>query len=140
MLMTHISPDAQLDKTYRRNAHLAMLSFSVNNQQPNETFTISDGENFKIENVPSPVSALFTYINEYSENPSAYGDVSAHIESLATGDRAILFKVLKEIYTPKSFVLFPSTESSDAEKSRSIFYPKREVICSCSVLEMILKD
>lgn len=125
MLVTHISPEAKLDKTYRRNAHLAMLYFSFHSLQSNEKFTISDGGNFKIENVPATVSALFTYLNEYSENPSAYDDVGAHVESLAVSEGGILFDILKEMCTPKSFVLYPSTES--AESSCSTFYPKREV-------------
>lgn len=127
MLMAQISPDARLDKTYRRNAHLAMLTFSFKNPQPCENFTISDGENFKIGNVPTSVSALFTYLHEYAENPSAYGDVSAHIESLNTAEGGMLLRILKQLFTSKSFVLYPSEGNSEVDVSRSTIFTKRKV-------------
>lgn len=125
-LMIHLSPEAGLDKTYRRNAHLAMLSFTLDNPQPCETYTVSDGENFKIENVPTSVSALFTYLHEYSENPSAYGDVSAHIESLTTAERKILLEILKRMLDCKIFVLYSTEGKQDSEKSHATVYPIRE--------------
>lgn len=127
MLMIHVSPEARLDKTYRRNAHLAMLTFSLKNPQSSEILTISDGENFKIENVSTSVSALFTYLHEYAENPSAYGDVSAHIESLTTAERGMLLEILKKSFIHKSFVLYPFEENSEASISRSAIYSKRKV-------------
>lgn len=126
-LMIHLSPEAGLDKTYRRNAHLAMLSFTLDNPQPCETYTVSDGEKFKIENVPTSVSALFTYLHEYSENPSAYGDVSAHIESLTTAERKILLEILKRMLDCKIFVLYSTEGNQDSEKSHATVYPIREV-------------
>lgn len=138
--MAHISPNARLDKTYRRNAHLAMLAFSFENPQPSETLTISDGESFKIENVSTSVSALFAYLHEYSENPSAYGDVSGHIESLSATEGRMLLDILKQFVNKKSFVLYTSEGNGEVDVSRSTIYSKREVSVSAVLKCLIIVD
>jgi len=125
MLTMHTSPEAKLDKTYRRNAHLAMLSFSFSNPPSSERFTVSDGENLKIENVPTVVYALFSYLHFYAENPSAYNDVSAFIESLAPADRAIFFDISKEMHTQKTIIVYSSEEKDGVPLST--LYAKRKV-------------
>lgn len=90
-LKAHLAPTSGLNKTYKRNASLANLSFCFELQKDgeNRTFVIPSGSRFP--GIDPRQAALMTHLSQYGHTASAFGDVKRYVETFSQGEIAELF-------------------------------------------------
>ncbi|ELR02124.1 hypothetical protein VC83_06962 [Pseudogymnoascus destructans] len=88
---SHLAPTSGLNKTYKRNASLANLSFCFELQKDgkNRTFVIPSGSRFS--GIDPRQAALMTHLSQYGHTASAFGDVKRYVETFSQGEIAELF-------------------------------------------------
>ncbi|KFY28541.1 hypothetical protein V493_02880 [Pseudogymnoascus sp. VKM F-4281 (FW-2241)] len=90
-IKAHLSPNSGLNKTYKRNASLANLSFCFKLERDGEdrTFVIPSGSRFS--GIDPRQGALMTHLSQYGHTASAFDDVKDYVESFSQGEIQELF-------------------------------------------------
>ncbi len=97
-LKAHQAPFANIDKTYRRNAFLAMveLSFVFGEASPSKEtfFRVTNAHDRGFTSVSGRVFYLYCYICRYGHTPSAFSDVKSYVEKLAYEEQVKLLYIM----------------------------------------------
>jgi N-terminal acetyltransferase B complex non-catalytic subunit len=123
-IAAHLDPNSGVDKSWRRNAHLALLKFQSEGLQK---FPNSDNpmlidkvlpENGQISNL---VTSIWTYFGQYGNASTAFNDLRPFIEESNLVDRLTLLKTLPSIAI---------YENDEKAQTRHAVFPTDEEVCT----------
>lgn len=90
-IAAHLDPTSGIDKTWRRNASLAWVEFTIKSSSAPFATASSEAD---VEKYPR-VTAIIKYLQDFGDAPTAYSDLTTYVELLQNEERSKLLEILK---------------------------------------------